>query len=94
MQSRATFDLDHSNAPIIRTEIISTPDVRDKIAKRFIEALGHTSQWCGILPISETEYMIFPIGPHELKEQAKQMLHRAAELERQVLSYGEIAGQQ
>jgi hypothetical protein len=90
MQSRATFDLDHSNAAIIRAEIIATPDVRDKIAKRFIESLGHTSQWCGILPISETEYMIFPIGPHELKEQAKQMLYRAEELERQTASYAAL----
>lgn len=87
MESRASFDLDHSNSPVIRTNIKSSPDVRDKIAKRFIEALGHTSQWCGILPLGETEYMIYPIGPHELKEQAQFMLNRALELEQKTAAY-------
>ena len=94
MQSRATFDLDVSNYPIIKAQIISTLDVRDKIAKRFIEALGHASQWCIILPISDTEYMISPITPHELKEQAKQMIYKAEELERQTASYAKIVEQQ
>lgn len=87
MQSKSFFDLDHSNAPVMRVQIISTSDVRDKIAKRFIESLGHTSQWCGILPINETEWMIYPIGPHELKEQAQFMLNRAEELEQQSRKY-------
>lgn len=94
MQSRATFDLDCSNYPVIRAEIISTPDVRDKIAKRFIEALGHTSNWCIILPISDTEYMISPLGPHELKEQAKQMIFKAEELERRTELYAKTIEQQ
>lgn len=87
MESRATFDLDHSNSPVIRAEIKSSLDVRDKIAKRFIEALGHNSQWCGILPISETEWMIYPLAPHELKEQAQFMINRAQELEQKTAAY-------
>lgn len=87
MQSKATFDLDQSNNPGIRLEIISTPDVRDKIAKRVIESLGHTSQWCEILPVSDNEYFIWPIKPDELRMQAAHMLTAADELERKTEQY-------
>lgn len=84
MLSKSLFDLDHSNAPIIKAQILSSPDVRDKIAKRFIEELGHLSKWCCIQPISETDYMISPIGPHELMVHAEDMLKAALEYEARI----------
>lgn len=82
MQSRATFDLDVFNNPIIKVEISSTPDVRDKIAKRFIENLGHASQWCNITPSGDGEYLIWPIKPEELRKQAEYMNAWADEIEK------------
>lgn len=83
MQSKATFDLCHSNTPVILVETASTSDVRDKIARRFIEKLGHVSQWCEILPTADNQYVIFPLAPSELRKQAEYMLSKAEELEKQ-----------
>ncbi len=90
MQSRATFDLCHQNTPVILVEIASTPDVRDKIARRFIEKLGHTSQWCEILPTSDNQYIIFPLAPNELRKTAEYMLLKADELEKQTSNYSAL----
>lgn len=43
MKSRVTFDLDGGNNPIILAHAEHSDDVRDKIAKRFVEKLGHSS---------------------------------------------------
>jgi len=41
--------LDELNNPIIRLEVATnSDDLRDKVAKRFTEALGHTSHHCSI----------------------------------------------
>jgi len=90
MQSKVIFDLDYSNNPVVNLRISSSPDVRDKIAKRFIEALGKTSQWCEILPTADSEYTIFPITPEELRRHAGYMIARADELEEQVKKYGSV----
>jgi hypothetical protein len=81
MQSNAMYDLDASNNPILKLQVISSTDVRDKIAKRLIESLGHISRWCLIVPSGESEYIIFPLQPQELREQAAQMNVIADELE-------------
>lgn len=82
------FDLCHNNTPVVLLETVSSPDVRDKIAKRFVEALGHTSQWCEILPTGENGWIIFPISPSELRVQAMHMINKANELEGKVKQYG------
>ncbi len=83
MQSKATFDLDQNNSPVIKIQVTSTDDVRDKIAKRFTETFVHgDSQWCEILPSGEGEYLIWPIKPDELRKTAKYMMARADELEK------------
>lgn len=83
MYSKLSFDLDHSNNPVVKIEVTSSLDVRDKIAKRFTESFAHgSSQWCEILPTGDNEYWIWPIKPEELREKAKLMLLRADELER------------
>lgn len=43
MKSKVTFDLDESNNPIIKAEIHLTDDIRDKVATRFNEGFGYTS---------------------------------------------------
>lgn len=90
MLSKATFDLDQSNNPVINVEIISTPDLRDKVAKRFIEALGSQSQWCEMLPTGENQYTIFPLKADELRRHAGYMLTRADELEEKALKYAKL----
>lgn len=83
MQSKSTFYLDHHNNPVIKVEAVYTPDVRDSIARRFVEAFAHgNSQWCECLPTGENEYMIWPIKPEELRETAKKMILKAEELEK------------
>lgn len=77
MESKAMFDLDSYNIPILKLDIRSTPDVRDKIAKRFIEALGHNSQWCVILKTGETEWQVWPLKPEELRQAAQYLSERA-----------------
>ena len=93
MLSKAFFDLDQSNNPVINLEIVSTPDMRDKVAKRFVEAFGHTSQWCEILPTANNTYTIFALKPDELRRQAEIMMARADELEGKTLAYAkEVEG--
>jgi hypothetical protein len=87
MLSKAMFDLDVSNNPVIKLEITSSPDLRDKVAKRFIEAFAHTSQWCEILPTADNQYTIFALKPDELRRQAEFMIARADELEGKTLAY-------
>ncbi len=43
MKSRVTFDLDGGNNPIILVHAEHSEDVRDKIARQFVEKFGHTS---------------------------------------------------
>lgn len=43
MKSKVTFDLNADNSPIIKAIIEYSEDVRDKIAKRFKEGFGHSS---------------------------------------------------
>ena len=88
--SKSIFDLDHSNNPILKLEIKSSPDVRDKIARRFIEGLGNTSQWLEIYPNGEGEYIVYPVTPERLRDQAKYMIARADELERKTTNYAQL----
>lgn len=90
MQSKASFDLDAENNPIVKLEIASTPDVRDKIAKRFVEVFGHTSQWCELLICGESEYWIWPIKPDELRRVAANMIEKANELDASKAKYAPL----
>lgn len=40
MKSKITIDFDWDNQPIIRIEYEDSPDVRDKLVKRFMESFG------------------------------------------------------
>lgn len=82
MESKASFDLDYTNNPVVKLEIKSTLDVRDKIAKRFIESLGTISQWCSIYPIGDQQWIIQPITTSELRQQAENILQRTNDLEK------------
>jgi hypothetical protein len=90
MLSKASFDLDAQNNPIVKLEIASTPDVRDKIANRFVQDFGHTSQWCEILVCGNSEYWIWPIKPEELRRVAAMMIEKADELERKTAQYATL----
>lgn len=46
MKSRVTFDLDGGNNPIILVHAEHSDDVRDKIARQFVERFGHSSNVC------------------------------------------------
>ena len=87
MLSRASFDIDGQNNPIVKLEIASTPDVRDKIAKRFIEDFGHISQSCEIIVCGESEYWVWPIKPDQLRQAAAFMILKADELDRKTAQY-------
>lgn len=90
MESKAMFDLDCDNNPVIKVEIKSTPDLRDKVAKRFIEAIGYDSQWCEILPSGEQQFIIFPLKPDELRRHAALMTERADKLDAEKAKYAAI----
>lgn len=82
MQSKAMFDLDSHNNPVIDLSIVSSGDVRDKIAKRFIEQLGHLSTFCEIYGNESSGYSVFPINPRDLRDRASRMLQQADEYDR------------
>lgn len=82
LQSKSVFDLHYDNSPIIRLEVKSSDDVRDKIAKRFIESLGHASQWLEIVKSGDTGWVVFPIAPQELRRLAARMIAAADEFEK------------
>lgn len=81
MLSKSVFDLDQSNNPVIALEVKSSDDVRDKIAKRFTEKLATESRWCEILPNGSDGWVVFPLGPSELRKQAENMLAAAKDYE-------------
>lgn len=83
MQSKVSYDLGYENEPIIKVKAVASDDVRDKIARRFVETFRHgDSQWCEILPCAENEYWVWPIKPEELRRKANEMLLKADEIEK------------
>lgn len=48
MLSKLQFDLNENNAPILRVIVSSSDDLRDKVAKRFIEGFQASSNFCKI----------------------------------------------
>lgn len=88
MLSKSMFDLDSCNDPIIRIEARSSDDLRDKVARRFVEAFAHgSSQWCEILPSGESQYLIFPLKPEHLRQAAERMLEKAEEWDAQTKKF-------
>jgi hypothetical protein len=74
MKSKATFDIDYENRPIIIAQATYTDDVRDKIAARFKESFSQRSNLCVVsflpdqwhIPESPTNTMhILPLSPFE-----------------------------
>lgn len=90
LQSKSVFDLDHANNPVISIEARSSDDVRDKVARRFIEALGGDSNWCQILPNGESQWIIYPIKPEEIRQHAAYMIARADEIEKKLQVVAEL----
>lgn len=70
MKSKLRFDIGEDNSPIIYFEVEQTDDLRDKIAKRFIEELGYESNWLTIqfLPSDSGVYkgVIIPVSDVEV----------------------------
>lgn len=46
MKSKLRFELDEDNKPVIQLEVINSDDLRDKVAKKFLERLGSNSNYC------------------------------------------------
>lgn len=77
MKSRVSIDVDHDNQPIIKIEYQDSPDVRDKLVKKFLETFGNASAW------SRTQWLqsstldqvatIRPIAPDDLGKEASEM---------------------
>jgi len=86
MISKAMFDFDQFNNPVVKLEITYSPDLRDKVAKQFVEALRHDSQWCEITVIGEGKYSISPIKPEELRDHAEIMMGIADKIARTPIS--------
>lgn len=40
MKSKITIDVDFDNQPVIQIDYIDSPDVRDKLVKKFMETFG------------------------------------------------------
>jgi hypothetical protein len=91
MLSKSAFDLDSSNNPVIMVEAVSSGDVRDKIARRFVETFAHgSSQWCEILPSGESQFLIFPLKPEHLRQAAERMLEKADEWDAQTKKFAAL----
>ena len=86
MKSRITIEVDfeRDNQPVILATIKHSDDVRDKLLRSFIEALGGTSNWCRIdldhynVDTLQPErnyacWRIAPITPPALQWQASHM---------------------
>lgn len=72
MKSKVTFDLNHSNEPIIKASIEHSDDVRDKIAERFKGRFAHASNIAVVQFTEQTviggtinELEILPLTPYE-----------------------------
>lgn len=79
MYSKAKFDLDEQNQPVIRLTISNdTEDLRDVVAKQFTEHLGGSSCWCRIFCESGADglsyWTITPIKPDELQKESREMI--------------------
>lgn len=77
MKSKITIDVDWDNQPIIRIEHEDSPDVRDKLVKRFLETFAGDSCWAtfyydqGVTEMMEKanrNAKIRPIEPWKLHE--------------------------
>jgi len=74
MKSKATFDLNFNNQPVIRAEIYHSDDVRDKIAERFKAGFAHESNIAIVTfdsyttvgsPVPADIVEILPLSPYE-----------------------------
>lgn len=85
MKSRITIEVDFDNGkPYIKVaEDFSTDDVRDKLISFFRQQLGSTSSWCRVEfhpyhdKAEQNRWIIKPITPDELKDQAVIMSEQA-----------------
>ena len=87
MKSRITIEIDHDNQPIIQIQYEESPDVRDKLVKRFLESFGGSSCWATFYFSQNSEYgdisaSIRPIHPTNLPEAVKPMIAEAAKHEK------------
>lgn len=86
MKSKITIDVDWDNQPIIKIEYEDSPDVRDKLVKRFMEGFAGESCWASFYFDQSVEEMINktgkraklrPIEPHKLWEYVDQIKETA-----------------
>lgn len=87
MESRIKVEYDRANKnlPIISINRKFSDDVRDQLLSDFILELKFDSNWLRIDKTHEDRefhyYKISPIDPDNLREQAKEMLKRAEEID-------------
>jgi hypothetical protein len=62
MKSKITIDVDWDNQPIIKIEYEDSPDVRDKLVKRFMEGFTGASCWASFYFDQSVEEMINKSG--------------------------------
>lgn len=48
MKSKITIDVNWANEPVIKIQYVESEDLRDKMVKRYLERLGHKSEWCEV----------------------------------------------
>ena len=73
MESKVAFDLNENNIPVISVKVKPSEDLRDKVAKKFIEDFGHSSWWCTAIFEQDGTMIITPITPQELEKQSRIM---------------------
>ena len=68
MISKINFDLSEDNSPVIVAEIRMSDDVRDKIAKRFLETFAYESNLCWVSFIDGVSIIeIAPMSPENVR---------------------------
>lgn len=80
MKSSVKIGIDDNGGSVIELEVASSDDVRDKLAKRFVEALRHESNWCRIENVGVSQeyasWRISPVDPNGLNDELKTILGR------------------
>lgn len=79
MKSRITIgiDFDNGNQPVIQVISEHSEDVRDELVRAFQGTFGYNSSWCRVKYFpsdgARQMFIITPIKPKELEQEAKEM---------------------
>ncbi|HMF73452.1 MAG TPA: hypothetical protein VK616_18355 [Flavitalea sp.] len=79
MLSKISIDLDEDNSPVIKIEYKESPDVRDKMVKRFMENFGGESRWANVRfengwnHTPNSQFIVRPLNYTDLPSELLQM---------------------